>query len=250
MRASKNVLIVIIVAVALLAALALSNRDFAAPGGADASGPAAAVAKPGPATDLPPLPDDAAVLLVVGDSLSAGYGLGRVDDGWVALLQQRLRREGYAIRVVNASISGDTTRGGLARLPAALNRFAPALTIIELGGNDGLRGFPLEEMGDNLAGMIELARGTGSRVVLLGMMIPSNYGPRYTEDFRGRFSTLSDRFGVPLVPFFLEDVALDATLMQADGIHPNEAAQPLMLDAVWPVIEPVLRDLDTDQSQG
>ena len=250
MRASKNVLIVIIVAVALLAALALSTRDFAAPGGADAPGPAPAAAKTQPAPDLPPLPDDAAVLLVVGDSLSAGYGLGRVDDGWVALLQQRLRREGYAIRVVNASISGDTTRGGLARLPAALNRFAPALTIIELGGNDGLRGFPLEEMGDNLAGMIELARGTGSQVVLLGMMIPSNYGPRYTDDFQGRFSTLSDRFGVPLVPFFLEDVALDATLMQADGIHPNEAAQPLMLDAVWPVIEPVLRDLDTDKSQG
>ena len=251
MRASKNVLIVIIVAVALLAALALSTRDFEAPGGADAPGPAPAAVSAAPAApDLPPLPEDAAVLLVVGDSLSAGYGLGRVDDGWVALLQQRLRREGYAIRVVNASISGDTTRGGLARLPAALNRFAPALTIIELGGNDGLRGFPLEEMGDNLAGMIELARGTGSQVVLLGMMIPSNYGPRYTDDFQGRFSTLSDRFGVPLVPFFLEDVALDATLMQADGIHPNEAAQPLMLDAVWPIIEPVLRDLDTDKSQG
>jgi acyl-CoA thioesterase-1 len=248
MRASKNVLIVIIVAVALLAALALASREFAAPGGADAadSAPAAAIADP-----TPPLPDDAAVLLVVGDSLSAGYGLGRVDDGWVALLQQRLRREGYAIRVVNASISGDTTRGGLARLPAALDRFAPAITVIELGGNDGLRGFPLEEMRDNLAGMIELARDAGSEVVLLGMMIPSNYGPRYTADFQGRFSALSERFGVPLVPFFLEEVALDATLMQADGIHPNEAAQPLMLEAVWPVIEPVLGDLDdTSQSQG
>ena len=243
MRASKNVLLVIAVALALLAAWALASRDFEAPAGPDAAGdaPAAATspAKPAPAPDA--LPDDAPVLLVVGDSLSAGYGLERVTEGWVALLQARLRSEGYAIRVVNASISGDTTRGGRARLPAALDRFAPAITVIELGGNDGLRGFPLEEMEGNLNEMIAASRDAGSDVVLFAMMIPTNYGARYTEDFQQRFDAVASANNVPLVPFFLEEVALDATLMQADGIHPNANAQPIMLDAVWPVIEPVLQ---------
>ena len=243
MRASKNVLLVIAVALALLAAWALASRDFEAPAGPDAPGdaPAAATspAKPAPAPDA--LPDDAPVLLVVGDSLSAGYGLERVTEGWVALLQARLRSEGYAIRVVNASISGDTTRGGRARLPAALDRFAPAITVIELGGNDGLRGFPLEEMEGNLNEMIAASRDAGSDVVLFAMMIPTNYGARYTEDFQQRFDAVASANNVPLVPFFLEEVALDATLMQADGIHPNANAQPIMLDAVWPVIEPVLQ---------
>ncbi len=243
MRASKNVLLVIAVALALLAAWALASRDFEAPAGPDAPGDApvaaASPAKPAPAPDA--LPDDAPVLLVVGDSLSAGYGLERVTEGWVALLQARLRSEGYAIRVVNASISGDTTRGGRARLPAALDRFAPAITVIELGGNDGLRGFPLEEMEGNLNEMIAASRGAGSDVVLFAMMIPTNYGARYTEDFQQRFDAVASANDVPLVPFFLEEVALDATLMQADGIHPNANAQPIMLDAVWPVIEPVLQ---------
>ena len=250
MRASKNIFIVIVVAVVLLSAWALTADEFAAPDGADATpDPAVATGTDGGADAA--LPGDAPVLLVVGDSLSAGYGLGDVDDGWVALLQERLRREGYAIRVVNASISGDTTAGGLARLPAALERFEPAVTILELGGNDGLRGFPLEEMRDNLAQMIALAQGAGSRVVLLEMMIPTNYGPRYTDDFRGRFTSLAERFDIPLVPFILEDIALDETLMQRDGIHPGEAAQPMMLDAVWPVVEPVVRALpETTDKQG
>lgn len=247
MRASKNVLLIIAVALALLAAWALASRDFAAPTEPDAAAVAVptAVRKPGP------LPDDAPVVLVVGDSLSAGYGLERVRDGWVALLQERLRLEGYAIRVVNASISGDTTRGGRARLPAALERFEPAITVIELGGNDGLRGFPLEEMEANLTEMITASQAAGSRVVLFGMMIPSNYGPRYTEGFQARFDEIAATNDIPLVPFFLEDVALDATLMQADGIHPNEQAQPIMLEAVWPVIEPVLQDIrEQKDSQG
>lgn len=248
MRASKNILIVIAVATALLAAWALTAPEFAAPEPADAA-PTAAAGADGDA--LPALPDDAPVLLVVGDSLSAGYGLGDVDAGWVALLQSRLRREGYAIRVVNASISGDTTAGGRARLPAALARFEPAVTVLELGANDGLRGFPLDEMRDNLAAMITLAQEAGSRVVLLEMMIPTNYGPRYTGDFRERFARLAERFGIPLVPFILEDIALDLSLMQRDGIHPTEAAQPLMLDAVWPVVEPVVRELpETTDKQG
>ncbi|MEL6199040.1 MAG: arylesterase [Pseudomonadota bacterium] len=241
MRASKNVLLVIAVALALLAAWALASRDFEAPAGPDAPAAATTPSAPAPVSAPDALPDDAPVLLVVGDSLSAGYGLERVTEGWVALLQARLRSEGYAIRVVNASISGDTTRGGRARLPAALDRFAPAITVIELGGNDGLRGFPLEEMEGNLNEMIAASRGAGSDVVLFAMMIPTNYGARYTEDFQQRFDVVASSNDVPLVPFFLEEVALDATLMQADGIHPNANAQPIMLDAVWPVIEPVLQ---------
>lgn len=248
MRASKNLLIIIVVALALLAAWALTADEFATPEAADA---APAPAAPADDDTSAPLPDDAPVLLVVGDSLSAGYGLAGVDDGWVALLQARLRREGYEIRVVNASISGDTTAGGLSRLPDALSRFEPDVTILELGANDGLRGFPLDEMRDNLARMITLAREAGSRVVLLEMMIPTNYGPRYTDDFRGRFTALAEQFDIPLVPFILEDIALDASLMQADGIHPTEAAQPMMLDAIWPVVEPVVRALpETDDKQG
>ena len=177
------------------------------------------------------------VLLVVGDSLSAGYGLASIDDSWVSLLQQRLQREGYGIRVVNASISGDTTRGGVARLPAALARHQPVAVVIELGGNDGLRGFPLEEMRDNLERMISASQDIGANVLLLGIMIPPNYGQRYTDAFEAQFVELSQRFDVPLVPFFLEDVALRPELMQSDGIHPNEAAQSLMLDRVWPKLE-------------
>ena len=239
MRASKNILIIIAISTALAVALSVASRNFAAPVAADAPAPEVSSAPAAPSEAS----DDGAVVLVVGDSLSAGYGLADVDSGWVALLQQRLQSEGYDFRVVNASISGDTTRGGRARLPAAIERFAPALTVIELGGNDGLRGFPLEEMEANLADMIERAQTAGSAVVMLGMMIPTNYGERYTDDFQARFATLATRYDIPLVPFFLEDVALDAALMQADGIHPNEAAQPKMLDAVWPALEPVIQTL-------
>lgn len=244
MRASRNVLIIITVAVALVAALALSDQKFDSGSSADAPVATPADVAPSAATsDV--LPDDAPVLMVIGDSLSAGYGLADVSRGWVALLQQRLLAEDYEIRVVNASISGDTTRGGLARLPAALARFEPSLVVIELGANDGLRGFAPDEMAENLASMIELATQAGADVVLMDMMIPGNYGGRYTSEFQSRFTALAEQYSLPLVPFFLRDVALEPSLMQADDIHPNEQAQPIMLDAVWPVLEPELRQLES-----
>ncbi len=176
------------------------------------------------------------VILVMGDSLSAGYGLSP-QDSWVALLEQRLAGLGYEYEVVNASMSGETTLGGRSRLPRALERHHPDLVIIELGGNDGLRGLPLVEMRSNLTTMIQYAREAGADVVLAGMRMPPNYGPRYAEEFRATFGELAREHHVPLVPFFLEDVALDGELMQADGIHPNARAQPTLLDNVWPAIE-------------
>jgi acyl-CoA thioesterase-1 len=182
-------------------------------------------------------------LLIVGDSLSAGYGIEK-EASWVTLLEKRLAREGYGYRIVNASISGDTTQGGLERLPRALEVHAPELVLIELGGNDGLRGFPLALLRRNLAAMIEMSRDAGARVVLAGMQLPPNYGPDYTRGFRDLYRELAAEHGVALVPFLLEDVALDRRLMQVDGIHPNEAAQEKMLDNVWPVLEPELAALE------
>lgn len=179
------------------------------------------------------------VLLVLGDSLSAGYGFD-LEQGWVALLEQRLRQRGYPHRVVNASISGDTTRGGLARLPAALEHHRPAVVILELGGNDGLRGLSLQTLADNLSTMIEQSQAAGARVVLLEMRIPPNYGPRYTEKFQSLYRELAREHGATLAPFFLDGVAGDPALMQGDGIHPRAAAQQRMLDNVWPALEPVL----------
>jgi acyl-CoA thioesterase-1 len=182
-------------------------------------------------------------LLIVGDSLSAGYGIEK-EASWVTLLEKRLAREGYGYRIVNASISGDTTQGGLERLPRALEVHAPELVLIELGGNDGLRGFPLALLRRNLVAMIEMSREAGARVVLAGMQLPPNYGPEYTRGFRDLYRALAEEHGVALVPFLLEDVALDRRLMQVDGIHPNEAAQEKMLDNVWPVLEPELAALE------
>lgn len=181
------------------------------------------------------------VILVVGDSLSAGFGL-RPGEGWVSLLKARLDEEGYPHRVVNASISGDTTEGALARLPRALEIHAPGVVVIELGGNDGLRGIPLEVMRSNLAEMIRLSRAKGARVLLLGMHLPPNYGPAYTGRFHQVFVDLAKSKEVPLVDFFLEDIALNGDLMQADGIHPNAEAQPRMLENVWPRLAPLLAD--------
>jgi acyl-CoA thioesterase-1 len=178
------------------------------------------------------------VLLVVGDSLSAEYGLAR-GRGWVALLEQRLQQARRPLRVVNASISGDTTAGGRARLPALLQQHRPALVIIELGGNDGLRGLPLAATRDNLRAMIRASRSAGARVLLLGMDMPPNYGERYRSEFRALYQTLAREEGAALVPFFLAGVAdgeQARTLFQPDGIHPNEAAQPIMLDNVWAVL--------------
>ncbi len=179
------------------------------------------------------------MILVVGDSLSAGYGIARIDS-WTTLLQERLSEQGFGYRVVNASISGDTTRGGLARLPAALEAHEPAVVILELGGNDGLRGIPVKEIRSNLAEMIRLSRDAGAEVVLTGIHIPPNYGPRYTEAFHQVYHDLAAEYDTALVPFILDSVALEDGLMQADGIHPNAAGQPVILDNVWPALEPLL----------
>ncbi len=182
---------------------------------------------------------DPPTILVLGDSLSAGYGISR-DESWTRLLQQRLSDSGLPYRVVNASISGDTTRGGLARLPRALNIHQPALVVIELGGNDGLRAIPPEEIRRNLGEMVRLSRERGAEVLLTGIVIPPNYGPDYTRKFREAFQQVSDEMDVPLTPFVLDDVALKPGMMQDDGIHPTAAAQPVILDTLWPWIEPLL----------
>jgi len=178
-------------------------------------------------------------VVVLGDSLSAGYGIA-VNDGWVKLLEKRIASEGYGYQVVNASMTGETTQGGLARLPRVLQIQKPAIVIIELGGNDGLRGLPLATTRDNLRRAIELAKGAKARVVLVGMMIPPNYGPRYTQEFRQIYTDLASSHSIPLVPFLLDKVALNSELMQADGIHANVKGQPRMLENVWPVLKPLL----------
>ena len=181
------------------------------------------------------------VILVFGDSISAGYGI-RVEQGWVRLLAHRIAQLGYGFEVVNASVSGETTAGGLARLPHALELQQPRIVILELGGNDGLRGLPLAGARDNLQQMIALARSQGAAVLLLGMRLPPNYGERYTDGFQMMYTELAERDRIPLVPFLLEKVALNPALMQADGIHPTEQGQPLLLDSVWPKLEPLLHE--------
>ena len=178
-------------------------------------------------------------IVVLGDSLSAGYGI-QVQQGWVNLLAQRFASEGYGYRVVNASVSGETTQGGLARLPRALETHKPAVVIVELGGNDGLRGLPLDVSQKNLAQIIELSRHAHAEVLLLGMYMPPNYGPRYAQEFRDMFTTLSKKYPVAFVPFLLDQVALKPELMQADGIHANAKGQPQLLENVWPKLRPLL----------
>ena len=185
-----------------------------------------------PAAAEAPAPPTLPTLLVYGDSISAGYGI-RVEQGWVALLQAKLKQEGYGYQVINASISGETTAGGLARLPRALALHHPQVVILALGGNDGLRALPVAQMRDNLARMCALAKSAGARILLLGMRIPPNYGPQYTEQFRLAFSDLAHADKLPFVPFLLNDIALNASLMQADGFHPNALGQPRLLDNVW-----------------
>ncbi|HEX9208643.1 MAG TPA: arylesterase [Steroidobacteraceae bacterium] len=187
-----------------------------------------------------PATPSAPSILVLGDSLSAAYGI-RVDQGWVALLQARLRAKGYDHRVVNASSSGETTGGALARLPRALATHRPAIVIVELGGNDGLRGLPVADVRANLQSIIDLSQRAGARILLVGIRIPPNYGPTYTREFERMYSDLARVRALPHVPFLLADVALDENLMQDDGLHPNAAAQPRLLDAVWKPLEPMLR---------
>lgn len=179
-------------------------------------------------------------VLILGDSLSAGYGMSE-QESWVSLLRDRLAARGYGYEVVNASLSGDTTGGGLSRLPRALALHRPAIVIIELGGNDGLRGTPIKVVRGNLAKMIELSREAGAEVILAGMQIPTNYGSRYTQAFSAVYPGLARQYRVELIEFFLARVALDMSLIQPDGIHPTAEAQPLLLDNVWPVLEKKLR---------
>jgi acyl-CoA thioesterase-1 len=180
------------------------------------------------------------MVLVLGDSLSAAYGI-RLEQGWVALLQDRLESKGYGHRVVNASSSGETTGGALARLPRALERHRPAIVVIELGGNDGLRGLPIAEVRANFEALIRASRDSGASVLLIGMRIPPNYGATYTKAFHELFGELATQHRLPLVPFFLDSIALDDSLMLEDGLHPNAAAQPRLLEMVWPKLEPLLK---------
>lgn len=179
------------------------------------------------------------VILVLGDSISSAYGLD-VGKGWVQLLQTRLDEQSYNYRVVNASISGDTTNGGAARLPAALATHNPDIVVVELGGNDGLRGLPLSETRNNLERIIVESQKAGARVLLLGMRLPPNYGPAYNNAFHAIYENLADRYKVARVPFLLDGIGGVDELMQADGIHPRAEAQPMMLNNVWPFLQPVL----------
>ena len=181
----------------------------------------------------------AGTILIVGDSISAGFGLD-TRLGWVSLLEQRLEREGHDDRVVNASISGDTSAGGQARLPALLTEHKPDVVIVALGGNDGLRGQPPAQLQQNLAAMIDAAKTAGAKGLLLGMQLPPNYGVRYTEAFARVYTQLADEKQIALVPFFLEGVGGHPELMQADGLHPAAAGQKRLLDNVWPALKPLL----------
>ena len=181
----------------------------------------------------------APAILVWGDSLGASYGVP-VSQGWVTLLGQRLKTQGYDYTVVNGSVSGETTAGGLTRLPGSLKDASPAVVIIELGSNDALRGTAIKVMKDNLGRMITLSRKQGAEVLLLGMLMPPNYGQAYTKAFSQAYRDLSKQYKVPLLPFFLKGVADDPKLMQADNMHPRAEAQPMLLDSVWPLLQPLL----------
>jgi acyl-CoA thioesterase-1 len=184
-------------------------------------------------------PDARPVVLVVGDSLSAAYGLAP-GQGWVDLLAARLAAEGYPHQTVNASISGDTTAGGRARLPALLAAHKPAIVVLELGGNDGLRGGNLASTRENLAAMISAIQGAGAKPLLVGMRLPPNYGATYVREFEALFAGIAKARGVPLVPFFFEGFGERNEMFQPDRIHPTAAAQPLLLDNVWPALLPLL----------
>ena len=187
------------------------------------------------------------IILVVGDSLSAEYGLAR-GSGWVQLLANRLRQSGSNYTVVNASVSGDTTSGGRTRLPALLKQHRPAIVIIELGGNDGLRGLPVARMEDNLSAMTRASQAAGARVMLAGMRIPPNYGREYTERFYGTFASVAKQYNTALVPFLLEGFSDSTDFFQADRIHPSAQAQGRILETVWPVLQPLLVAKTTAQA--
>ncbi|WP_272227426.1 arylesterase [Methylophilus methylotrophus] len=179
------------------------------------------------------------VILVFGDSLSAAYGIPK-EKGWVNLLAQRIKDKQLPYEVANASVSGETTAGGLSRLPAAIQQFKPSIVLIELGANDGLRGLPIDAMKNNLEKMIAACKQVNARVVLLGMLIPPNYGPKYTNGFKQVYLELSQTYKTPFVPFFLDGVSGHSDLVIEDGLHPNVIAQPKILENVWPTLKPLL----------
>lgn len=181
------------------------------------------------------------MILVLGDSLSAGYGLRR-ESGWVGLLERRLADRDYPHRVVNASVSGDTTAGGLSRLPPLLERHSPAVLIVELGANDGLRGISFGEIDANLTRLVRLGKQSGARVLVLGNRLPPNYGAAYANRFQALFEAVAEREQVAWIPRLLAGVADDRELMQADGLHPKAQAQPRILENVWPSLDPLIRD--------
>ena len=181
----------------------------------------------------------ASTIVVVGDSLSSGYGLGGAPS-WVAILEDRLAQEAYEYTVVNASIAGDTSSGGLSRLPGLLSRHEPAIVIIALGGNDGLRGQPVGLLRENLSRMIELVLATGARPLLTGIQMPPNYGAAYTGQFAAIYGELAEEYEIAIVPFLMEGVALNPMRMQPDRVHPNAAGQRPMFENVWPVLEELL----------
>jgi acyl-CoA thioesterase I len=200
---------------------------------------AAAFAEDSPSAGSSPLPK----ILIFGDSLSAAYGIGE-DEGWVTLLAERLAQEDSELEVVNGSVSGETTTGGRARLPSLLARYNPAFVLIELGGNDGLRGLPLSLMRENLTDMIQLSQTSGATVMIAGMQIPPNYGPRYTEPFFAQYAELAEEFDLYLIPFLIDGIPQQPELMQADGIHPKAEAQSMILDNFWPVLLEALQPSD------
>ncbi|MGA9574771.1 MAG: arylesterase [Lysobacterales bacterium] len=179
------------------------------------------------------------VMLILGDSLSAGYGMQR-EMSWVSLLETRLSKDGYSYQILNSSISGDTSQGGLTRLPRLLDRYKPQIVIIELGANDGLRGIDPNVTRKNMASMIRQSQAIGARVLLAGIKLPPNYGSAYLQQFESIYTDLANEFGTLLVPFLMDGIAFEPDLLQADNIHPNEKGQPVLLDNVWKVLEPVL----------
>jgi acyl-CoA thioesterase-1 len=182
---------------------------------------------------------DGKTIVILGDSLSAAYGM-ELSESWPSLLRQRLDQDGHAYRVFNSSIAGETTQGGLTRLPRLLEQHEPEIVIVELGGNDGLRGLPIEVTRGNLSSMIEQSLAAGAKVLLAEMRIPPNYGRTYTEKFNGTYTELAEQHGALLLPFLLREIALEPGMMQDDGIHPTAAAQPLILEQVWSVLQPLL----------
>lgn len=181
------------------------------------------------------------VILIYGDSLSAGYGLAQ-QQGWVTLLEKRINAEHYPYTVMNASISGETTSGGLSRFASTLAKTKAKIVVLELGANDGLRGLPIKNMADNLKAMIEQSKKSGAKILLLGMKIPPNYGPEYTRSFSDTYTQLSKEQKVSLVPFMLENIAARRELIQDDGLHPNLQGQPIILENIWPCLQKLLID--------